>query len=230
MSVGEVIDDSPYGIYRILTYNVGQGFLLDNTPLRATLTNHLTRMGYKYMRDLYLPTCISVVDDLTGVPLRICSDNPATRDLLIVDVLMASAAMPVIFPAQQIANYVPPFGNGFFIDGGVGIDMIPTAEAYQRNLDAVYILTRQWELNNKTALPPQLQNIKILANTISTFEDLLQAAFFSGLSSAATARTASYAYVPVLPVDFGVLDFDSGKAMYDMTYNWTLSNGPTLLN
>lgn len=230
MTAGKVIDLTPGGVYRILTYNVGQGYLLDTAPLRATITKYLTLMGYKFMGDLYLPTCISVVDVETGLPLRICSDDERTKNLLIVDVLMASAAMPVIFPQQTIPGYVPPFGNGIFVDGGVGIDMIPTATAYQRQMDQIFIITRQWELNSAIGLPSAIKDIKIVDNAAVTVNNLLQATFFSGLSTAASARIPSYAYIPFLPIDFGVLDFDKGKLMYEMTYNWTLSNPPTCLN
>ena len=230
MTAGSVVDLTDSGIFKILTYNVGQGYLLDTTPLRATITRYLTKMGYKFMRDLYIPTCISVVDVETGLPIRICSDNPSTENLQIVDVLMASAAMPVIFPEQTIPGFLPPFGKGIYVDGGVGIDMIPTDTAYLRALDAVYIITRQWELNSASTLPTPLQRFKIVQNAANTFNNLLQAAFFSGLSTASAARTPSFAYIPDLPVDFGVLDFDKGKQMYEMTKNWTLYNAPQCLN
>lgn len=230
LTLGGVIDDSPIGIFRILAYNVGQGYLLDTSPLRVTLNKALDRMGYKYMSDLYLPTCISVVDEETGLPVRICSDDPKVRHVHLIDVLMASAAMPVVFPSQTIPGFVPPYGNGTFVDGGVGIDMIPTTTAYQRNMDAIYIITRQWEITSKHALPERLKSIKILANTVQTFNDLLQSAFLTGLSAAGEARIKSFAYIPVLPVDFGVLDFARGKVMYDMTRNWTMANAPLCLN
>lgn len=230
MTLGGVIDDSPMGIFKILAYNVGQGYLLDTAPLRATMATALKTMNYKYMSDLYLPTCISIVDEETGLPIRICSDDPTVAHLHLIDVMMASSSMPVIFPVQKIPGFLPPFGNGTYIDGGIGIDMIPTAAAYQRNVDAAYIMTRQWELTSKQTLPDRLKNVKILANTVQTFNDLLQGAFLSGLSAASDARIKTFAYIPVLPVDFGVLDFDKGKAMYDMTWNWTLSNAPLCLS
>jgi predicted acylesterase/phospholipase RssA len=226
LTVGSVIDITPYGIYKILTYNVKEGYLLDTTPLRNMLITYLSKMGYKFMKDLYIPTCISAVDSITGLPVRFCSDDPSTQNLLIVDVVMASAAMPVVFPSQQI----PGFGNTSFVDGGVGIDMIPTDAAYQRNLDEVYLITRQWELNNAQSLPNALKDIKILSNAITTFNNLLQASFFSGLSTAAAARIPSYSYIPVLSVDFGVLDFDQGKLMYEITRNWTRTNSPICMN
>ena len=230
MTAGSVVDLSPLGIYRILNYNVGQGYLLDTAPLRVTLTKYLGLMGYKTMGDLYLPTCISTVDEETGLPVRICSDDPKVRNLNIVDVVMASAAMPVIFPSQSIPGFTPPFGSGIFVDGGVGIDMIPTDPAYERELDEVYIITRQWELNDAKKLPKVLKDIKIVANALNTFNNFLQASFLSGLSSAYTARMLSYSYIPVLPVDFGVLDFHQGRLMYEMTRNWTRSNTPICMN
>jgi predicted acylesterase/phospholipase RssA len=226
MTVGSVVDMSPLGIYKILTYNVKQGYILDTSPLRALLTKYVTQMGYKFMRDLYLPTCISVVDSNSGWPVRLCSDDPAAMDLQIVDVVMASAAMPVVFPPQQI----PGLSENFFVDGGVGIDMIPTDVAYQRNLDAVYIITRQWEVNDGNQLPAALKDIKLLANALNTINNLLQAAFFSGLSSASVAKVPSYSYIPVLDQNFGVLDFDKGKLMYEVTRNWTRENAPICMN
>lgn len=230
MTVGTVVDVSPIGIYRIMSYNVGQGYLLDTSPLRATLTNYLAQMEIKFMKDLYIPTCISVVDITTGLPIRVCSDDPAVANVPVLDVVMASTAMPVIFPQQTIPGFVPPFGKGVYVDGGVGIDMIPSDAAYVRDMDEVYIVTRQWELNNATSLPMQLQNVKMLANAINTFNNFLQSAFLAGLSSAYTARIPSYSYVPVLDVDFGVLDFDQGKLMYEMTKAWTRKNPPICMN
>lgn len=230
MTVGTVVDVTPMGIYKIMTYNVGQGYLLDTAPLRQTLTKYLAMMDVKYMSDLYIPTCISVVDINTGLPIRICSDDPAAAKTLVLDVVMASTAMPVVFPQQFIPDFVPPFGNGVYVDGGVGIDMIPSDAAYLRNLDEIYIVTRQWELNNASSLPLQLQNVKILNNAINTFNNFLQAAFLAGLSSAYTAKIPSYTYIPVLDVDFGVLDFDQGKLMYEATKNWTRHNAPMCLN
>ena len=230
MTVGSVVDITPLGIYRILSTNVGEGFLLDTAPLRVTLTKYLAQMGYKLVGDLYLPTCISTVDEETGLPVRICSDDPKVKNLPLIDVLMASAAMPVIFPSQSIRGFTPPFGSGIFVDGGVGIDMIPTDPAYERDLDEVYIITRQWELNDAKKMPKVLKDIKIVANALNTFNNFLQASFLSGLSSSYTARMPSYSYIPVLPVDFGVLDFDQGKLMYDMTKNWTHVNTPICMN
>lgn len=226
MTVGTVVDVSPLGIYKILSYNVGQGYLLDTAPLRVTLTKYLEIMEIKYMSDLYIPTCISVVDITTGLPIRICSDDPTNAKTLVLDVVMSSTAMPVIFPQQTIANFKPPFGGGVYVDGGVGIDMIPSDSAYLRKLDEVYIVTRQWELNNATSLPLKLQNVKLLANAINTFNNFLQAAFLAGLSSAYTAKMPTYSYIPVLDVDFGVLDFDQGKVMYELTRAWTRKNAP----
>lgn len=228
MTVGSVIDITPLGIYKIMTHNVKEGYLLDTTPLRHLLTKYLVQMGYKYMSDLYLDTCLSTVDSGTGLPVRVCSDDPSARDLLIVDVLMASAAMPVIFPSQQIAG----LGGSEvqYVDGGVGIDMIPTDPAYLRHLDEVYIITRQWELNNATAMPQKIKDIKILYNAVNTFNNFLQGAFLAGLSTAASAKIPSYSYIPVLDRDFGVLDFDQGKLMYELTRTWTKSNAPICMN
>lgn len=230
MTVGSVVDVTPFGIYNILNRNIPDGYILDTTPLRATLTGYLQQMGFKFMSDLYVPTCISTVDVETGLPVRICSDDAQAKNVQIIDVVMASAAMPVIFPTQTIPGFKAPFGSGVYVDGGVGIDMIPSDSAYMRDLDEVYIVTRQWELNNSNLLPLQLKNIKLLANAITTFSNLLQSSYFAGLSSAATARMTSYAYIPVLDVDFGVLEFGQGRLMYEMTKNWTRANAPICMN
>jgi len=79
-------------------------------------------MGFKTMKDLYIPTCLSVVDANTGLTARVCSDDPESADVPVIDALMASVALPVAFPMAKIRNFDPHIVNstGLFIDGGSG--------------------------------------------------------------------------------------------------------------
>lgn len=132
--------------------NVINGYILDNAPLRKTLSAQLDRMGFTNMKDLYIPTCISVVESGTGLTFRICSDDPMHADVPIIDAIMASTAMPVVFQMGTIANFHPPLVNNsnLYIDGCSGTDMIPLIPHLTRwNVSAIYAITKQNEIGTR---------------------------------------------------------------------------------
>ena len=67
------------------------------------------------MREAVIPLRVVVCDLWTRRPVVISSDNPTHGDLLVADVLRASAAIPVFFKAWRLGG---PFGARTFVDGG----------------------------------------------------------------------------------------------------------------
>lgn len=76
-------------------------------------------MNYYTLGDLYVPTAISVVDQNTGFTLRLWSDNPQHAKLNLLEVLMASIALPIAFEPRTITGL-----PGVYIDGGTGVDTV----------------------------------------------------------------------------------------------------------
>jgi predicted acylesterase/phospholipase RssA len=134
--------------------NVINGYILDNGPLKSTLEAQLDRMGFRKMSDLYIPTCLSVVESGTGLTFRVCSDDPAVADVAIIDVIMASTAMPVVFQMGSIPHFSPPLVNNtnLYIDGCSGTDMIPLIPHLTRwNVSVVYAITKQNEIGTRAS-------------------------------------------------------------------------------
>ena len=45
-----------------VTTSVLKGFILDRTPMEGLIKNWIRRLNYTTLGDLYIPTCISIVD------------------------------------------------------------------------------------------------------------------------------------------------------------------------
>jgi predicted acylesterase/phospholipase RssA len=108
---------------------------------------------------------------LNPILRRICSDDPAVANVPIADVIMASAAMPVVFPMRSIRNFNDGIANSskLYIDGGSGTDMVPLFSLLNRyKLDQAYVITRQSEIGTRNSLPQWTLSIPILANTRSS--------------------------------------------------------------
>jgi hypothetical protein len=83
------------GLAKVFTYNLYEGYILDNTPLETLLGQYFQRMGYKKLGDLYLPTSITVVNQSSGLDMRLWSTDPAYQDLDLLEVVMASACRKI---------------------------------------------------------------------------------------------------------------------------------------
>jgi predicted acylesterase/phospholipase RssA len=220
-----IMDTSFAGIQRIFTTNIPNGFIVDNTPLRTLLSGFFTRVGWNVLGDVYLPTIISVVDRDSGVTYRLSSENPAHQQIPLVDIIMASAAIPMVFTPVYIKEL-----NKTFIDGGSGNDMIPLFALLERHVDEVYIIAREQDIGAESGLPSFLQPLKLVTNTFAFLEVMKQALFFSAMEQAMTAAVPCYAYVPKLPVDYSAFNFDVEKPMWYDTMFWAGRNDPIRLN
>jgi hypothetical protein len=66
LTTSDVYDNSVTGIAKIFTYNIFEGYFLDNANLRKFMTQFADRIGYKKLGDLYFPTCLTVVNQSSG--------------------------------------------------------------------------------------------------------------------------------------------------------------------
>jgi predicted acylesterase/phospholipase RssA len=104
MDDSQVFANDPIAIARILTHNIPNGYVLDNSPFEKLLQSWLKTMNYTTVADLYIPTAISIVDQQSGHTTRIWSDDPRWNWLDLHEVLMASISLPIAFATRQISG------------------------------------------------------------------------------------------------------------------------------
>ncbi|MCB8998714.1 MAG: patatin-like phospholipase family protein [Bacteroidales bacterium] len=113
------------------------------------------RLGYHHIGDLSIPTSLSFTHpaDLytKNSVYRMCSrkiNEESDTSLNLVDIMMASSAFPVVFPAVRINN-LKTIPDEEFVDGGVGEDHVPYAallefEKYRgAGVEKVFIVSRK---------------------------------------------------------------------------------------
>lgn len=207
--------------------NIAQGFILDNTPFAHTINRWLTKMSYFTLGSLYIPTCISVVDRDTGFTLRLWSDDPKFAQLDLLEVLMASTALPIAFSPRQITG----FPNRYFIDGGTGVDTLPFTPLLERpEVGTVYGIVYNSALTSGgSGLPTPLNSILLLANALAVVNDFRVDLYVAALEVAKNSNKTSYLYDPVLPQEYSTLDFKDEKQEFVQTLNYTMFFGPTPL-
>jgi predicted acylesterase/phospholipase RssA len=228
LKTSDVYDNSVWGIAKILTYNIFEGYFLDNTPLRSYLAPYLQKMNYSKLGDLYLPTCITLVNQSSGLDVRLWSTDPQYKNLDILDVIMATTALPMAFPPRQVTG----LGDTIWIDGGTGIDTLPVFPLlHHANVSEVYAIVYGSALTSGGAqLPSYLADILIVVNALSAINDMRVDLFAGAFDIAARSSTPSFSYMPALNQTFSALDFDQEKFEYTLAMDWALQNNPTPLN
>jgi predicted acylesterase/phospholipase RssA len=202
-----------------------KGSVFDTRPLRRFLKRMVNGMaGFQTLGDLPVKTYVSVVERDTGRVHRLGSTTHP--DLPIVDVLMASASIPVAFPPCKLSlpGAAAPVAC---IDGGSGTDGIPVDAVRDEDCDVLYIIrpmrfdpAKPWSRN------PRLGRIPIVDTAIRTLQYMHEALLEGALLRASRyARQACYVYVPQLELNYGLLDFDSAPAQIRETERWANEPG-----
>jgi len=225
----DVFDDSISGLEKIFTHNIFEGYILDDTPLSNYLRPFLSKMGFYRLGDLYLPTEITVVNQSSGFDVRLWSTDPRVADLNLLQVLMASTALPIVFEPRTIDD----FGNNtIFIDGGTGIDTIPLTSLVENpNVKQLYIICYGSALTSGGGtLPVYLDNIMLLKNSLAVIDDMRVDFFAGALDIAMNSAVRSFAYIPDLNETFSALDFEHERYEYDLTFQWAIQHDPQPLN
>ena len=231
MNNRDVFDDTPKGMRDVFTHNIPHGYILDTKPLRTKIEAILDDVGYDTLGSLYLPSYISVVEYDTGIEHRLFSRSadPAVRNLRLVDILMATTAIPMVFPPRRVLGYA---GDILFIDGGAGRDTIPVEALTEERCRSIYVVTHSlgtWVEEKRNVLPKPIQDIEILANLLKTREFLAQDLFDLELDRAKQLARRAFLYRPKLKTVFPLLDFSKQREQYQETMEWALKNEPVLL-
>ncbi|WP_428239514.1 patatin-like phospholipase family protein [Gynuella sp.] len=194
--------------YQAIFENIGKGYVLDTAPLKVTLEKYInTVMDFKTMEQLPCHTLISAVSVADGSEKRFDSTENDDKDTNLVDIILASTAIPVIFPERAVNTQM-------YVDGGTGTDNFPVPDIMVagEKFDEVYVITHKNETllgkpiaHNYTWMPI-LSNLSFAlavqgGNTV-TYQ------MAQSLSIVDNPQNA-YLYMPDFDQNFGMLDFDS---------------------
>lgn len=239
---GDIFDQSGGWKRRVLTRNIPNGYVLDNGPAKELFAKSLFRMGFDTLGSLYLPTYISVVNRMTGATRRLFSrdPDPEVRDLKLVDLLLASTSIPVVFPPYLIPR------QGLFVDGGTTQDSIPVESVSGEACTEIYVVSRSRQKPPEQAMDDAAAHLKIhlwklhkegdeevtnILKNMSFILDAMSDTFFRiGLCHAGEyASSSAYLYMPVLDDYFSMLDFGTQKEQYEETMTWAQTHDPIRL-
>lgn len=225
--IAKLIKDTPDLPKQIdaLTNMFEDGYIFDTSPLRQTLTQYVNdQFGFKTLGDLPCHSYISAVNATSGDERRFDSQNHNDGQISLVDILMASTAIPVAFPQQDVAGQA-------YVDGGTGTDNIPVLDAIQsgEKFDEVYVITYKHNfilgqpIKHYTNLPKLLSNLifsrEVAARNIVPFQ--------LGMSlSLVRDPNDAYFYMPAFKEDFNPLDFNSMPAQLKLSTEYVHQNGP----
>eukprot|EP01111_Echinosteliopsis_oligospora_P018122 TRINITY_DN813_c0_g1_i1.p1 TRINITY_DN813_c0_g1~~TRINITY_DN813_c0_g1_i1.p1 ORF type:complete len:384 (-),score=91.43 TRINITY_DN813_c0_g1_i1:36-1187(-) len=210
---------------RDLVSNIDHGFVLDTDPLRTTITGILNRIGYSVLGDLYLPTYITVVDQRSGVDLRLYSLDTRYSNLPLIDILMSTTAIPVVFSPQQIPA-LTTFTE--FIDGGTGIDYVPIIPLLNNpNVQVIYAIT----YNQAFTYGPSDDSLDAERGTLVKYAarayDITGAGLAIGaLTILQTSNKTGYVYQPNFAQTFATTDFESEQEQFNLALAWAQANAP----
>jgi predicted acylesterase/phospholipase RssA len=224
----------------------GRSLPVDIEPLHALLSRVVNdSLGYRIIGDLPFTSSISI-SDFDFVPpfsktyrlsnVKINDESNPGFDL--VEVLLASSAIPILFPA---ARFREPFSlpNSSFVDGGVADDHIPYEAVLQFEkyrgfgVDTLIIVSRKSDSGSGETR--EVQNFgKIDSRAFYKLglwvDNLAKSGFIKGMKELQknypelAART--YVYIPDFEENFALLDFTDLKKQYMVTINWANLHKP----
>jgi len=228
----------------------GRSLPVNIDPFHNLLTNVLNdSLGYKSVGDLPFHSSISISDFELLPPFaktyRLCNikiNDESNPGYNLVDVLLASTAIPILFPP---ARFQESFGlpNSSFVDGGVAEDHIPFEAVLQYEkfrgfgVDTLIIVSRKSDSRRRI-----IKELDDFGNNDSRLFDRLSLwidnqaknGFIKSMKELQhdypelAART--YVYIPDFEENFSLLDFTNLQKQYNVTANWADSNKPVPLN
>jgi predicted acylesterase/phospholipase RssA len=223
---------------------------VDTSPLRATLERVVVgEMGFSTMGELPIPTSLSVTKSAAlgarraayrQAGLRINAESDPS--LRIVDVLMASTAIPMVFPEVRLAGS-PALPAGEYIDGGAAEDFIPVQALLQferyrgRKVARAFVISRKTD--SVAELSEELRGLGIndhrIFDKLGVSFDKITARKFEGRLAAIARRdpdlaARTFVWKPDFPESFLLFDFGSLEAQYAATEKWALLRDPEPLD
>ncbi len=201
------------------------GYILDTSPLKDTLTKYFKGkdyLGYDRLGDMYLHTFISAVNDINGQTKRFNSQDPVDAQQDIVNVLMASTAIPVIFPNHTV-------GTTPYIDGGTGTDNIPVEDLVScGKFDEIYVIAPKNSalLEGFQHIMPQMPLLSNGLFAINVSHTAITPYQLARTLALLKKNGKAYFYMPAIEKDYNPLNFDLMQPQYEETLAWAQKNRP----
>jgi hypothetical protein len=220
---------------------------LDTSPLRETITEFVNNMHCEKVGDLpfysFIPTF-----SLTSPVNTLWASNQSDEQfyLNLTDMFMASTAIPVLFPSQEINcedGQPRNFPDGMFADGGTG-GTFANFDTYIGNyvrengqLDTLYVISPMREKAVKEI--EAVMSVLINKNMLNTDLDRLEAhlenfsmnAFLKFLNKLNDWRNndlpiakAIFVCIPEMAKNFFILNFNDQKRQYNAVKQWVNDN------
>jgi len=227
----------------------GRSLPVNNKPYCSLLARVINdSLRYDSLGNLPFRSAISV-SDISALPphsktFRLSNvkiNNESNPGINLVDALIASTAIPVIFPPARIRE---PFNlpNSSFVDGGLADDHLPYKAVLQFEkyrgfgVDTLIIVSRKSD--TKPQINTELMNFgnpdpRLSGKLSRWLENMAKNGFIKSMKELQqkypelAART--YVYIPDFPENFPLLDFNNLKQQYDVTAIWAKTNKPVSL-
>ena len=227
----------------------GKRLPVDTSPARSLYTRIVEgELGYVTMGDLPYATSITVtrLEDLglRWTSYRMCSrtiNAESDPSLPIVDILMATSSVPLVFPPARItgAKTIPDVD---YVDGGAGDDYVPfhallQFEQYRgRGVRTVYIVSRKSD--GVPELSDELRELgvndhELLDKMGISFDALANRKLIERLRTYAeeapelAART--YVWKPEFDTNFLLFNFENLRSQYEAASEWADAHEPVPL-
>lgn len=223
---------------------------VDIAPLQGLLKKVINdSLGYHNLGDLPYHSSISISDFDLVPPFsktyqlsNIKINDESNPDFNLVEVLLASSAIPILFPAVRFRE---PFGlpNSTFVDGGVSDDHIPYEAVLQLEkyrgfgVDTLIIVSRKSDTG--TGVSNEVQDFGTIDSRIfyklnHWIDNAAQKGFIKSMKrlqqNYPELAACTFVYIPDFEENFALLDFSDLKKQYEVTYKWAASHPPVPLN
>lgn len=220
-------------ILSIIYHALFKGYIYNTNPLKKTLKEIVNKkIGFNEIKDLPVQTYISTVNRNSGETFRFTNQDKEHHHVNLVDLLMASTAIPVAFPARDIKSF------GTFVDGGTGTDNVPIevlTNFPKGEFEEVYVITFEHSLlgiSGKFQWKDHSKFPKIVSDLSFAYAVQSNALFLYQLERAldlVTDPNKAFIYMPKLPEHYSLLDFSVMEKQFNQTLAWAKQNDPMLI-
>lgn len=228
----------------------GRSLPVNNIPYKTLLTHVVhDSLGYIYLGDLPYNSSISIttVDMLPpfSTTYRLSNLNineESNPGFNLVETLLASTAIPIIFPASK---FTESFGlpNSAYVDGGVAEDHIPYQAVLQFEkyrgfgVDTLIIVGRK--CGSQKGISNEINDFgnidsRVFNKLSSWIDNLAMNGFIKSMKELQEKYPElalhTYVFIPAFEENFDLLDFTNMQKQYDVTIDWAELHKPLPLN
>jgi hypothetical protein len=217
---------------------------LDTYPLRNTVGDFLQKAGMSAVHDLTFPSYVLAFSFLRFSTVWVSNLFNRHQQLNLLDLMMATSAIPIIFPDQSIRtihNKTIRLMRGRFVDGGAGgsfkrfeyylkkyvrqeqqfenIYIIsPMRDVTQSDYDELYKMIPATDMFNMELKDIRLMRYFLEVISQNGFDTFIKR-FHKWIKKHPIANNI-YVCIPQMDNNFPILNFDKQREQYDAVCQW----------